>query len=125
MALIALAALVPAVHRVRAGRRALPDSRETSLHVIIGLGAAGVAFVHSLFAVLSLGSASAIGGGVLTLAAGGVAFVVLLAHTGLGLQLRDVKLRRRGEKRRAHTWTASIIAIAAIVHAAALIAARD
>jgi predicted membrane channel-forming protein YqfA (hemolysin III family) len=125
IALVALAAAVPAVHHVRVGRRAAPDSRATSLHVSIGLATAAVAFFHSLFAVLSLGSASAIGGGVLTLGAGGIAFLVLLAHTGLGLQLRDVKLRRRAEKRRAHALTASLIAIAAVVHAAALIAARD
>lgn len=125
VSLVAAAACVPALHRLRAGRRAAPDSRATAVHVAIGLATAAAAFAHGLFAVLSLGSPEAIGGGVLGLAAGGVAFLVLLAHTGLGLQLRDVKLRRRPEKRRAHTMTAIAIAVTATVHAAALLLAAE
>lgn len=84
---------------------------------------AAMAFSHTLTAVLSLGSPSAIGAGELALLSGAVAFVVLLAHTGLGLQLRKPKLRRRDEIRRQHWTTAIIITLAVLAHVVLLLRA--
>src|SRR5688572_9342046 len=110
VALIVAAVAIPLAVRLRHGRRAAPDSQPTRVHVVLGLCAASMAFGHTLAAVLALGSPQAVGGGLLALGAGAAAFVILLAHTGLGLQLRDVKLKRRAEKRRAHVTTAVLIA---------------
>ena len=44
---------------------------------------------------------------------------LVLAHTGLGLKLRDPKLRGRPKSRRAHFTTATIILVAVGIHAAA------
>jgi hypothetical protein len=119
--LILLAALVPLVNRIVAGKRAAPDSGPTRAHVLIGLATSAVTFGHTVVAVQSLGSAEAVGAGMIALLPGGAAFFLLVAHAGLGLQLRDVKLRDRAKKRRAHTTTAIAIAIAVGVHAGALL----
>jgi hypothetical protein len=99
VAAIVLAALVPLLHRLRLGRRADLRSRSVSSHVALGLAAFGASFVHPLTSVLALGSAGAMSGGDLGLALGGLAFVVLVAHTGLGLRLRDAEAQ--GARRRA------------------------
>ena len=57
----------------------------------------------------------------LALMPGAVAFLVLVAHGGLGLQLRKEKLRDRPQKRRAHLVTAICIVVAVAVHAAVLL----
>jgi hypothetical protein len=93
--------------------------------VVIGMTVAAAAFFHTLAAVLALGSPSAIGAGDLALLSGAIAFVVLLAHTGLGLQLRKPKLRRRAEIRRQHWTTATLIVLAVGAHVALLLTATE
>jgi hypothetical protein len=117
---IVLAALVPIVQRFRAGKRAAPGSAPIRLHVLVGLATAALAFAHTLAVIPALGSPAAIGGGIEALFPAGAAFFLLVAHAGLGLQLRDPKLKDRARKRRMHTTTASLIAIAVTVHAVLL-----
>lgn len=124
-ALMATAAFVPLFQRVTQKKRADLGSRSVSTHVVFGLAAAGLAFLHPLMALFVLGSPEAIGGGVPALAFGGVAFVVLLAHTGLGLKLRDPKLRKRPKSRRAHLTTALTILVAVGAHIVACIVGAE
>ncbi|MEM9874967.1 MAG: hypothetical protein AAF928_08735, partial [Myxococcota bacterium] len=70
------------------------------------------------------GSPQAIASGEVALAMGALAFLVLLSHTGLGLQLRRPKLRRRGDKRRQHLITATLITVAVGLHAGLLMSAN-
>jgi hypothetical protein len=81
--------------------------------------------LHALFALLSLGSPGAIGAGDLALFAGAGALMVLLAHVGIGLQLRNPTLRKRNETRRRHLFTASTITVLALVHVWMLWSAGD
>ncbi len=120
-ALVPLAALIPLLVRMRRGKRAAPGEPPVRLHVVIGLVVAGTSFVHTLLAVLALGSPQAIAAGEVALGMGALAFVVLLSHTGLGLQLRQKKLRRRSDKRRQHVITAILITIAIGLHAGLLL----
>jgi hypothetical protein len=114
---IVLAAMVPFVHRMRTGKRGAPGSPPIRLHVALGMTTSALAFLHTLLMLPALGSPAAIGGGVFALLAGGAAFFLLVAHAGLGLQLRDPRLRDRNRKRRMHTTTATLIAIAVGAHA--------
>lgn len=116
-ALIVIAALVPLGLRARDKKRAAPSSPPMRTHVAIGLGVTGVAFVHILFVLPALGSPAAVAGGFAALAPGALAFFVLMAHTGVGLQLRNEKLKARAEKRRLHVTTASVVALATAAHA--------
>jgi hypothetical protein len=120
VALIVLAATLPLWQRLRHRRRAAPDAPPTQRHVLVGMAAAAVVFAHTLLSVLALGSEDAIVGGTLAIAAGAVAFLVLIAHTGIGLQLRDPRLRLRPAKRRSHVITAITLSVAAAIHAALL-----
>lgn len=122
-ALVPLAALIPIIVRLRRGKRAAPSEPPVRLHVVIGLIVAGASFVHTLLAVLALGSPQAIAAGELALGMGALAFVILLSHTGLGLQLRQPKLRKRGDKRRQHLITATLITVAIGLHAGLLLTA--
>jgi hypothetical protein len=122
-ALILVAAVVPVGYRLKAGKRAVPTSPTIRSHVVVGLVVAGVSFLHTLVSVLALGSPSAVAVGDLALAFGGLAFLALVAHTGLGLQLRDPKLRHRADKRRSHVITALVITAAVAAHAALLLTA--
>jgi hypothetical protein len=72
---------------------------------------------------MSLGSERATAGGNLAILPGCAAFLIVVAHVGLGLQLRDVRLRDRARKRRSHLATAIAIAIASAVHVGALVTA--
>jgi hypothetical protein len=121
VALILAAGVVPLLQRLREGRRAAPTSPSTRFHVVVGLTVAFVTFLHTLVAVLALGSPSAVAVGDLALAAGGLGFLVLTAHTGLGLQLRQPKLKQRGDKRRSHVLTAITITLAVAAHAVLLL----
>lgn len=118
---IVAAALVPAVQRLRSGKRGAPGSPPIRLHVAIGLATAALAFLHTMAVIPALGSPAAIGGGVFALLSGGAAFFLLVAHAGLGLQLRDPKLRDRIRKRRLHTITAALIALTVTIHVAMLL----
>ena len=113
---IVLAALVPVVQRMRAGKRAAPGSAPIRLHVAIGLATAALAFMHTMAVLPALGSPAAIAGGLFAMLPAGAAFFLLVAHAGLGLQLRDPKLRERVRKRRMHTTTAVLIALTVGVH---------
>jgi hypothetical protein len=113
---IVIAVLVPIIQRVRAGKRAAPGSAPIRLHVIVGLATASLAFAHTMAVIPALGSPAAIGAGVGALFLGGAAFFLLIAHAGLGLQLRNPRLKDRGRKRRMHTTTAVLIALAVAMH---------
>ena len=118
-ALVLAAVLLQLGHRVAHGRRAALGTRTISTHVAIGLGAAVVGFLHPLTALVSLGSPQAVGGGTLALAFGALALLVMLAHGGLGLKLRDPQLRKRPAVRARHVITAALLAAAIVAHALA------
>ena len=84
--------------------------------MLIGTVVAIAAFCHALLAVTSLGTPQAIGGGNLGLALGGAAVFVLMAHIGIGLQLRKPTLRKRKEVRARHRLTALTIVTCAVAH---------
>lgn len=123
VALILLAASFPLFYRMSAHRRAAPESPTVRLHVVLGLATAFVAFVHTIVALPSLGSPGAVGGGLLPLASAGCAFFLLVAHAGIGLQLRDIRLQGRARKRRTHAATAIAIVVAVTAHVAGLLSA--
>lgn len=116
VALVVIAAAMPTVARLRLGRRAAPDSQVIRGHVLAGLATSAAAFLHALTILPSLGTAEAVNGGLLALGAGAVAFFVLFAHVGVGLQLRNPALRGRVKKRRTHVATAVIIAVFVAAH---------
>lgn len=117
---IIVSALVPLVQRLRAGRRAAPGSQPIRIHVWIGLATAALSFGHTIVVIPELGSPAATAGGMLALMPGGAAFLLIVAHSGLGLQLRDPKLKQRARVRRNHTITASLIAITVAMHVVVL-----
>lgn len=121
---ILFAALVPIAQRIRTGKRAAPGSTPIRLHVLVGLATAALAFAHTMMVLPALGSPAAIGGGVEALLPAGAAFFLLVAHAGLGLQLRDPRLKARARKRRMHTTTAVLISLAVTVHIVLLERAR-
>jgi hypothetical protein len=121
--LIALSASVPLGYRYHAHKRAAPDSTPISIHVLCGFATVLVAFAHTVFVLPGLGSPGAVEGGLLAFLPGVAAFFLLIAHGGLGLQLRDVRLRDRVRKRRAHVTTAICIAVAVGAHVIPLVRA--
>ena len=120
VSVIVSAGLVPLLARVKAGKRAAPGTPPIRLHVWLGLTTVLVALTHTFLTVGDLGTESAIDGGMLALAPGGAAFFVLFAHVGVGLQLRNPKLRDRAAKRRTHAITATLIVLASAAHVVAL-----
>jgi hypothetical protein len=123
MALLAASALVPVVHRARDGKRALPGSGTLRTHVALGLATSTVVLVHGGSTLGSLGSSAAVGAGMTAFAPGAVAFFLLFAHIGVGLQLRKPKLKDRVKQRRTHVVLATSIATLAVVHVVALLRA--
>ena len=89
-------------------------------HVAIGLATSVIGFLHTATLVADLGAPGAVAGGAIALAPGAFAFFVLVAHTGIGLQLRDERLKDRPRKRRLHRLTASLIVIGVAAHVLAL-----
>jgi hypothetical protein len=122
VALVVAAALMPIWQRLRFARRASPDSPPMRAHVTLGIATALFGFGHTLTALTALGSERATAAGNLALVPGCLAFLVIVAHVGVGLQLRDPKLRDRASKRRTHLTTAILIALAVGVHVGALLA---
>lgn len=122
-ALILLAALVPLGARARLGKRAAPGSPPIRGHVALGLATAVIAFLHTGVVLPELGSPAAVGGGTFALLAGALAFVVLVAHAGLGLKLRNPKLKDRARSRRNHVFTGIVLATAVAIHAVLLLRA--
>jgi len=121
---ILFAVAVPIVQRIRAGKRGAPGSAPIRLHVYVGMATAALAFAHTLMVIPALGSPAAIAGGVEALLPAGGAFFLLVAHAGLGLQLKEPKLRDRAKKRPQHTTTAVLISLAVAAHAYLLERAR-
>lgn len=119
--LLVTAALVPLVHRRRAGKRALPGSGTLRAHAALGLATSACVLGHGLAAIGSLGSSEAVGAGMTAFAPGAAAFFLLFAHVGVGLQLLRPKLRDRADKRRTHVIIATTIALLATVHVVALL----
>lgn len=120
---VVLSALVPIAQRIRAGKRAPPGSRPIRVHVTVGLATAAFAFLHTMAVLPALGSPAAIAGGLFAMLSAGAAFFLLVAHAGLGLQLRQPKLKDRVRKRRMHTTTAVLIAVTISAHIALLLRA--
>ncbi len=115
VAFIAAAGSLPLGYRAWLRRRAAPSSRPIDVHLALGLGAAAVALVHTVLVLTALGAPSVISSGMLALAPASVAFFLLFAHVGVGLRLRDPRLRDRAAKRRLHLALAlSIVAMVAI-----------
>ncbi len=123
IAFILVTASLPLIQWLRQKRRAAPDSAPTRIHASLGMATAALAFGHTLTAVPVLGTSRALGGGMTALAAGGLAFFVIVAHVGVGLQLRNPRLRKRKDKRRAHQITAVAIAVTVGAHVIALLRA--
>jgi len=124
LGLVLLAGVIPLGYRWKIGRRADPQSRPISMHVTLGIATAAAAFAHALFSVMSLGSAKVVAAGNLALALGGAALLVLMAHVGIGLQLRNPKLRKgRKPLRKKHLVTAITITLCAIAHTVMLLVA--
>ncbi len=113
---IVIAAAIPLGMRLRIGKRPAPTSDAIRTHVILGFVTSAFAFAHTLLVVPALGSPAATGGGMIAIAPAGLAFVLLVAHAGLGLQLRDEKLKQRAKTRRSHATTAIAIAVAVAIH---------
>ena len=84
-ALIAAAALVPLGDRLRLGKRAAPESGAIRFHVVVGIGVALVALLHTLAVLGALGSADiAIEAGMMSVRSGRRRrFFLLFAHVGI------------------------------------------
>lgn len=117
---IVIAASIPLLVRLRAGKRAAPSSQPIKTHVVVGIVTSGCAFAHTLVVIPALGSPAATGAGMTAIAPAGLAFFLLVAHAGLGLQLRNEKLKTRAKTRRSHAITAILIATAVTIHVVAL-----
>ncbi len=117
---IVIAGIVPIGHRLRTGKRGAPGSPTIRLHVLLGFVTSMLAFGHTMTVLPALGSPAATGGGMAAILPGVIAFFVLVAHAGLGLQLRSEKLKDRAKKRRMHFATATAIVIAVAAHATLL-----
>lgn len=116
-AIILIAGAIPLAVRIKRKKRAAPTSRPIRLHVTLGLSVAAFSGIHTLASLLDLGSSDVVAAGDLALALGAAAFLVLLAHTGLGFQLRNPKLRNRRAIRRQHWITATLLVVAVAAHA--------
>jgi hypothetical protein len=123
VALVLLAASLPLLYRVRLHRRAIPGSPTIDAHVAVGLSAAGGALVHTLSVLPSLGAPAVVGAGMLSLAPASAAFFLLFAHVGVGLRLRNPRLRDRPAKRRLHVALAIAIVATVTAHVVALLRA--
>jgi hypothetical protein len=124
-ALIVVAALVPLGHRVLLQRRAVLASPAIRGHVLLGISTMAVAVVHTFAIVPALGSPAAIRGGMTALVPGAVAFFLLFAHVGVGLRLRDPKLKQRPKLRRWHLVLAASIAVAVAAHVTGVVVATS
>jgi hypothetical protein len=121
--LVVLAAVVPLSVRMQTGKRAAPQSPPIRAHVLLGLAVSLTAFVHTGLVLPELGSPASVGGGSIAFFAGAVAFVVLVAHGGLGLRLRDPKLKDRPARRKRHATTGVLLGLAIVAHAVLLLRA--
>lgn len=123
LAFIVLAASVPLLFRLREHKRATPESSTIKGHVWLGLVTSLAAFLHTGLVLPELGSEAAVGGGTIAFFAGAIAFMVMIAHAGLGLGLRNLKIKDRAARRRRHATTAAILASIVLVHVILLLRA--
>lgn len=121
---IVLAGAIPLGTRLRLGKRGAPTSTPIRTHVVLGLVTSAFAFLHTILVIPALGSPAATGAGPLAIAPAGLAFFLLVAHAGLGLQLKDEKLKTRAKTRRSHAMTAVAIVLAVGTHILTLELAR-
>jgi hypothetical protein len=121
---ILVAGAIPLATRLRLGKRGAPSSPPIRAHVVLGLVTSAFAFIHTILVIPALGSPAATGAGPLAIAPAGLAFFLLVAHAGLGLQLRDEKLKTRAKTRRSHATTAIAIVVAVAIHIFTLEQAR-
>lgn len=121
---IVIAGAIPLATRWRQGKRGAPTSQPIRAHVVLGLVTSAFAFGHTILVIPALGSPAATGAGPLAIAPAGLAFFLLVAHAGLGLQLRDEKLKTRAKTRRSHAMTAAAIVVAVGIHILTLELAR-
>jgi hypothetical protein len=122
VAMIVSAGAVPVAARIYAGKRPPPESQTTRSHVVLGMIVCVVAFAHTGVVLPMVGAPGALAGGMLGMIPACAAFGTLVAHAGLGLQLRRPKLKDRIRKRRMHATTAALIVLGAGVHIAAMLA---
>lgn len=120
-ALVFAAGAFPLLHRALVRRRAELRSRTTRSHVAIGVAASAGAFAHAMSILPALGSPAAISGGVGGVGSGALAFLLLVAHVGVGLRLRHPKLKERTRMRRMHFGIATGIAVVIVAHAALIL----
>ena len=121
IALIVCAAGVPLVTRIILGKRPPPESKPTRTHVLLGMAVSIICFLHTGVVLPMVGAPGAAAGGMLAMIPACIGFGLLVAHAGLGLQLRRPKLGGRARKRRMHTVTAILIFISASIHIAAIV----
>jgi hypothetical protein len=121
--LVVAAALVPLGHRALVGRRAVPGSAAIGTHVVIGFAATALALLHAFAVLPALGSPAAIRGGMAALLPATAAFFLLFAHVGVGLRLRNPRLRDRVKVRRWHVALALSIATTVAAHVLVLVRA--
>lgn len=112
---ILCAAAIPLAQLVRT-RRLAPTAPAMNAHAALGLGVSALAFFHVVAAIPALGESSVVEGGMTALLPGVLGFFVLVAHTGVGLQLRQPKLRERPSKRVVHRITATLVVLAVAAH---------
>lgn len=122
-ALIVAAASVPFGHRVFAHRRAVPASRTITGHIVLGFAVTAASLLHTFAALGALGSPAAIRGGMTALLPATAAFFLLFAHVGVGLRLRNPRLRGRVRIRRLHVVLALSIAATVTAHIATIVVA--
>jgi hypothetical protein len=123
-ALIVLAASVPLLYRARQKKRATPESPTIRAHVFVGLATSIATFAHTGLILPELGSEAAVGAGALAFLFGAAAFLVMVAHAGLGLGLRNPKLRDRAKRRQRHVTTALVLVSMVVAHVVLLMRAR-
>jgi cytochrome b561 len=119
-ALIVIAAAIPLLYRARNSKRATPESKAIRTHVVLGLLTSLAAFLHTGLVLPELGSEAAVGGGSVAFLVGALAFLVMVAHGGLGLGLRNPKIRDRAQRRRRHATTAVLLVLLVAVHVVVL-----
>jgi hypothetical protein len=117
------AGLLPLLAKLRPSKGPVLESKPLQLHVLLGLGTTAAAGMHVLISIAALGDPAAVAAGNLPLALGAIAFLVITAHVGIGLQLRNPKLVARPKRRKAHQLTATAIVLLVAAHAVLLLRA--
>jgi hypothetical protein len=117
LVVILAAGMVPLAVRVYLKRRAAVETAPVRLHTAVGITAAAVAGLHTLLALPALGDPAAIEAGSLAFVIGSLGFLVVVAHVGIGLQLKVPALKDRLRKRRLHVLTASTLVALTVTHA--------